>query len=197
MNKFLLRSVFNFFIVSLAASDLISALICPLHVYQKLWDGFDYWEIGTFLCKVNQVVWQAEPPWCSDWNLSNRMVEFDSYRSPTFLSCISHALFSLPTNRVFLLTQLLNVVVGEETGFEIKSNTFLILRQTQTSLCQDHCSSRWGFNAAEYSALYFIHQMSQAPCDCPTELTWSTFFDSVCKRFFKLSHHNGQTAWLR
>ena len=45
------RSVFNYFIVSLAVSDLISALISPLFVYRRTW-GTKQWQLSSFVCKV-------------------------------------------------------------------------------------------------------------------------------------------------
>ncbi|XP_076826052.1 somatostatin receptor type 2-like [Clavelina lepadiformis] len=46
-----LKSVFNYLIMSLCVSDLISAILSPLFVYRRTW-GFDHWTISTFLCKV-------------------------------------------------------------------------------------------------------------------------------------------------
>ena len=45
------RSVFNYFIISLAVSDLISALISPLFVYRRVW-GTKQWQLSSFVCKV-------------------------------------------------------------------------------------------------------------------------------------------------
>ncbi|XP_078480992.1 growth hormone secretagogue receptor type 1-like [Ciona intestinalis] len=46
-----LKSTFNYFILSLCVSDLVSALISPLFLYRRTW-GFDDWEASDFLCKV-------------------------------------------------------------------------------------------------------------------------------------------------
>ena len=45
------RSIFNYYIVSLCVSDIISALLNPLFLYRRIW-GYDVWEIPYFFCKV-------------------------------------------------------------------------------------------------------------------------------------------------
>ncbi|CAK8674398.1 unnamed protein product [Clavelina lepadiformis] len=44
-------STFNYFIVSLCVSDLLSSLISPLHAYRRTW-GFIDWQWSDFLCKM-------------------------------------------------------------------------------------------------------------------------------------------------
>ena len=49
--NFLFRSVFNYYIMSLCFSDLVSAMLSPFWIYRQTW-GFEQWKIPTFLCKV-------------------------------------------------------------------------------------------------------------------------------------------------
>ncbi|XP_039269772.1 growth hormone secretagogue receptor type 1-like [Styela clava] len=46
-----LRSIFNFMIVSLCVSDLLSALVSPLALYRRTW-GFEEWLLPGVLCKI-------------------------------------------------------------------------------------------------------------------------------------------------
>ena len=48
------RSIFNYFLLSMAISDLISALISPLTVYHQTW-GFNHWNFPALLCKVSGI----------------------------------------------------------------------------------------------------------------------------------------------
>ena len=45
------RNLFNYFILSLSISDLISAILSPCVLYRRGW-GFDFWAAPAFLCKV-------------------------------------------------------------------------------------------------------------------------------------------------
>ena len=51
LRKPVFRSVFNYFILSLSVSDLMSALISPLYLYKRTW-GFEYWNIPKIFCQV-------------------------------------------------------------------------------------------------------------------------------------------------
>ena len=51
LRKQYFRSLFNYFILSLSISDLISAILSPCTLYRLGW-GFDYWAAPAFLCKV-------------------------------------------------------------------------------------------------------------------------------------------------
>jgi len=51
-NKFYyFRSVFNYFILSLAISDLLSSVFSPLYIYKNTY-GFSEWNLPRFLCQV-------------------------------------------------------------------------------------------------------------------------------------------------
>ncbi|CAK8674931.1 unnamed protein product [Clavelina lepadiformis] len=50
------QSIFNYFLLSLAVSDLLSILISPLYLYRRTW-GLDRWVISSFLCKF---YWSTE-----------------------------------------------------------------------------------------------------------------------------------------
>ena len=45
------RSVFNYFLLSLAVSDLMSAVVSPLYLY-RVTVGFSEWKLPAFLCPV-------------------------------------------------------------------------------------------------------------------------------------------------
>ncbi|XP_076805359.1 growth hormone secretagogue receptor type 1-like [Clavelina lepadiformis] len=46
-----LKSTFHYIILSICLSDLISAILSPLYVYQRTW-GFLSWDIPNFLCGI-------------------------------------------------------------------------------------------------------------------------------------------------
>ena len=66
------RSVFNYFLLSLAISDLMSAVVSPLYLY-RVTVGFSEWKLPTFLCPVITVLISKNVNTiinnCSKWKL--------------------------------------------------------------------------------------------------------------------------------
>nr|CAB3248990.1 growth hormone secretagogue receptor type 1-like [Phallusia mammillata] len=51
-----LKTTFNYMIMSLCVSDLMSAMISPLFLYRRTW-GFDEWNASGFMCKL---IWAVD-----------------------------------------------------------------------------------------------------------------------------------------